>query len=62
MQNKWIYIYNFENFQTIKTFGKNIYDGTFMLKEADDYQTDLLVEIMNFKKKTKPRSPEKINK
>ena len=53
------YTYSFENFQTIKTFGKDIYDGTITLKEADDYQTHLLVEIMNFKKKTKPRSPEK---
>ena len=53
------YTYSSENFQTIKTFGKDIYDGTITLKEADDYQTDLLVEIMNFRKKTKPRSPEK---
>ena len=30
-----------------------------MLKEADKYQKDLLVEIMNFKKNTKPKSPEK---
>ena len=53
------YIYSFENFQTIKAFGKDIYDGTITLKEADDYQTDLLVEIMNFKKTTKPTSSEK---
>ena len=51
-----------QNFQTIKTFGEDIYDGTITLKEADDYQTDFLVEIMNFKKKTKPKSPEKKNK
>ena len=56
------YTYSFENFQTIKTFGKDIYDGTITLKEADDYQTDLLVEIMNFRKKTKPKSPEKKRK
>ena len=46
----------------MKTFGKDIHDGTITLKEADDYQTDLLVEIMNFKKKTKPRRPEKTRK
>ena len=53
------YTYSFENFQTIKIFGQDIYDGTITLKEANDYQTDLLVEIMNFKKKTKPKSLEK---
>ena len=30
-----------------------------MIKEADKCQTDLLVEIMNFRKNTKPRSQEK---
>ena len=29
------------------------------MKEANEYQTDLLVEIMSFKKNTKPRSQEK---
>ena len=29
------------------------------MEEADKYQKDLLVEIMNFKKNTKPKSPEK---
>ena len=53
------YTYSFENFQTIKTFGKDIYDGTITLEEANDYQTDLLVEIMNFRKNTKPKSLEK---
>ena len=53
------YTYSFKNFQTIRTFGKDIYDSTIKLEEADEYQTNLLVEIMNFKKNTKPRSPEK---
>ena len=53
------YTYNFKNFQTIKTFDEDIYDGTITLEEADDQQTDLLAEIISFKKKTKPRSPEK---
>ena len=43
----------------IRTFVKDIYDGAIMLKEADKYQKDLLVEIMNFKKNTKPKSPKK---
>ena len=53
------YTYSFINFQTIKTFGRDIYEGKITIKEADEYQTDLLVEILNFKKNTKPRSQEK---
>ena len=47
------YTFSFQNFQTIKTFGKDIYDGTITVKEADDYQTNLLVKIMNFREKKK---------
>ena len=54
--------YSFENFETIKTFGEGIYDGTITFKEANDYQNDLLIEIMNFKKRTKPKSLEKNKK
>ena len=45
------YTYSFKNFQTIKTFGEYIYNGTIRLKEANDYRNNLLVEIINFKKK-----------
>ena len=31
----------------------------FTLEEANEYQTNLLAEIMNFREKTKPLSPEK---
>ena len=50
------YTYSFKNFQTIKAFGRDIYEGKITIKEADEYQKDLLVEIMSFKKHTKPRS------
>ena len=30
-----------------------------MIEEANEYQTDLLAEIMNFRKNTKPKSQEK---
>ena len=49
----------FKNCQTIKTFGRDIYEGKITIEEADKYQTGLLVEIMNFRKNTKPRSQEK---
>ena len=44
------YTYSFKNFQTIKTFGRDIYEGKIRIEEADEYQTILLVEIMNFRK------------
>ena len=44
------YTYSFENFQTIKTFGRDIYEGKITIEEADEYQKDLLVEIMSFSK------------
>ena len=53
------YTCSFKFFQTIKTFGRDIYEGKTTRKEADEYQTDLLAEIMNFRKNTKPRSQEK---
>ena len=53
------YTYSFKKFQTIKTFGRDIYEAKIMLEEADKYQTDLLAEIMNFKKNAKRRSQEK---
>ena len=53
------YTHSFKNFQTIKTFGRHIYEGKITIKEADEYHVDLLTEIMIFRKNTKPRSQEK---
>ena len=46
--NKWVY-----------TFDGGIYNGKITLKEADEDQSSLLVEIMNFKKITRSQNPEK---
>ena len=53
------YTYSFKNFQKIKTFGRDIYEGKTTIEKAHEYQTDLLLEIMNFRKNTKLRSQEK---
>ena len=58
------YIYSFKNFRTTnnfqpKEFGRDIYEGKITIEEADEYQTDLLTEIMNSKKNMKLRSQEK---
>ena len=31
------YIYSFKNFQIIKTFGRDIYQGEITIKKADEY-------------------------
>ena len=56
------YKYSFKKFQRVKTFGRDIYESKITIKEANEYQTDLLADIMNFKKNTKQRSPEKKQK
>ena len=43
------FAYGFENFQTIKTFGRDIYDNEITLKEVDKDQSNLLNEIRNVK-------------
>ena len=53
------YTYSFKNLQTKKTFGRDIYEGKITIEEAEKYQTDLLVEIMTFRKNTKPNGLEK---
>ena len=64
-REKWIYktneyTYSFKNFQTIKPFGRDIYEGKITIKDTDEYQADLLIEIINFKKKTKPNKKKKL--
>ena len=53
------YTCSFKNLQKIKTFDRDIYDGKIMIEEADKHQTNLLVEIMNFRNNTKSRNQEK---
>ena len=43
--------YDFRKFNTIRTFGKDIYSGKITLDEADESQSDLLNEIKTFGRK-----------
>ena len=51
--------YDFKEFQTIRTFGEDIYNGEISLDEAGKYQWDLADKINDFIKKTKPQNEEK---
>ena len=62
-REKWVYeateyTYDFRNFKTIRTFGRDIYDGKIALEEADEDQSNLIDEIENFNKKTRPQKDE----
>ena len=56
------YTYSFQNFRTIRAFGRDIYNGEITLKEADEDQVSLLNEIINFREKTKPQDEKKKRK
>ena len=56
------YEYSFQNFLTIRTFGRDIYNDEITLKEADEDQSSLLNEIINFRDKTEPRGEKKSKK
>ena len=50
------YIHNFQQFEMIRSFAKNIFGGKFTLKNADADQNNLFFEIVEFKKNAKPRT------
>ena len=45
------YTYIFKNFQTIKTFDRDIYEGKITFEKANEYQTNLLAEIIRWSTK-----------
>ena len=53
------YRYDFRTFNTIRTFGKDIYEGKITLEEADINQSYLTDEISKFLKETKPQKYDK---
>ena len=57
-----IYIHDFQQFETIRSFGDNIYTGKISINAAEVDQTDLLDNIADFSKKAKPGLKEDKNK
>ena len=56
---KIINIYDFQNFRPVNIFDRDIYNGTITIKEGDNDQNDLLVEMLNFRKQVTPKNPAK---
>ena len=50
------YEFDFQQFETLKSFGDSIYNGKISIDEADIEQTNLLENIVNFSNKSRPRS------
>ena len=56
------YTYNFRNFQTVRTLGRDIYEGKITLEEANIEQNNLQRDIKNFNSRTRPQNNIKIHK
>ena len=56
------YTYDFRNLRTIRTFGRDIYEGRISLEKADEDQSNLMNEIRNFNTKTRLQNDDKKTK
>ena len=56
------YTYSYRIFWRINTFCRDIYNGKITLKEADEDQSNLLVEIMDFRKRNQDQRIQVKNK
>ena len=52
------YIYDFEQYETIRSFGNSIYTRKANIVEAEADQNNLLKNIVEFNEKSRPRSKE----
>ena len=50
---------NFESFRTIRTFGRYIFEGKITLKKANEDQSNLLLDIRNFRNNTRLQNDKK---
>ena len=49
------YIFDFQQFQTIRSFGDSIYNDKINIREAKMKQVILLVNILDFRNKSRPK-------
>ena len=52
------YKYDFQQYETIRSFGEGIYAGKNTIYEAEEGQRNLLKDILEFNEKLKPRTKE----
>ena len=56
------YIYDFQPFETIKSFGDSIYNGKINIDETEMDQSNLLKNTVKFNDKSRPKTKEGKNK
>ena len=49
------HVHDFQQFETIRSFGDNIYIGKIRINEAEMDQSNLLKNIVEFSNKTRPK-------
>ena len=49
------YVYDFQQFETTRYFGYNIYTGKFIIDEAEIDQNNLLESMVEFNNNTRPK-------
>ena len=54
--------FEFRMFQTIRSFGNNIYSSKITINKADLEQSDLVEYILNFNNKTRPKNKDDTKK
>ena len=52
------YIYDFQQFETIRSFGDSIFRGKITISEAENDQSNLLKIMVEFNIKSRPRTKE----
>ena len=52
------YVYDFQQFETIRSFGESIYTGKTNINQTEMDQTNLLENIIEFNNKSKPKIKE----
>ena len=52
------HMYDFQQYETIKSFGDNIYTGKINIDEAEMDQSNLFKNIVEFNNKSRPRTTE----
>ena len=53
--NKHIHVYDFQQFETIRSFGDNIYTGKFSIDKAKMDQSNLSEIMVEFNNKNRPK-------
>ena len=52
------YIYDFQQYETVRSFGESIYTQNISIVEAQENQSNLLKNIVEFNDKSRPKNKE----